>query len=398
MERRNFIIKSSIAAGLIFTPELYAKNYTHRDTDSLFINQCKDPIHIRSIDILQIKNDLLIQVISKDGHIGRIPANSRIKYLLGMLKDLIIPHFIGEDAKNIETVTSKVYRINSNYKYAGMPFWICFAHVELAILDMLAKIENLPVGRLFSEPLRNEFPVYLSTFDRENHAEVYAGNVQKRIGNFKAVKIKIGGRMSNNRDCIEGRTEKLIPLLRESLGEEITLYVDANSSYDTPKAIEVGRLLEEFNYGFFEEPCPWQDYEATLKAAHALDIPIAGGEQDSSSAQFEYMIKKNVVDVIQPDIMYNGGFIRALKIAQFAKQNKKPVTLHSPQQGAANAFKMQFASIVENIGPFQEYNTGKGYDWCSVDLDFREGKLQIVNKPGWGIEYDTDALQKAIKI
>jgi len=398
MNRRNFIIKSGISAGLFFTPELLTKKDSGYFANSKYFDQHKEPIIIQSIDVWQIKNDLLIQVISVDGHMGRIPANSRILHLLGILQDLIIPYFIGKNARELEALTHEVYRINSNYKYAGMPFWICVAHVELAILDMLAKIENLPVGRLFSEPVRNEFPVYLSTFDRENPAEVYVENVHQRLGDIKAVKIKIGGRMSNNRDCIEGRTDKLIPLMRKSLGEKITLYVDANSSYDASKAIETGKLLEEYNYGFFEEPCPWQDYEATLQVANNLDIPIAGGEQDSSIAQFEYMIKRKVVDVIQPDIMYNGGFIRALKIAQLAKQKRIPITLHSPQQGAANAFKMQFTSIVENIGPFQEYNTGIGYEWCSVDLKFHEDKLQIVNKPGWGIDYDKNILTNATKI
>jgi L-alanine-DL-glutamate epimerase-like enolase superfamily enzyme len=395
MNRRNFLHKGGLSAGLFFTSPFAFQDLSADGKENMLPGREKSPVIIRSVDIFKIRNDILIQVTSTEGHTGRIPANEKIIHLLGILKDLIIPFFTGKNAREMEVLLREVYRVNSNYKYAGMPFWISVAHVELAVLDMLARMEEKSVARLLGEPVRSEFPVYLSTFDRENSAEVYTENVLNSIGNFQAVKLKIGGRMSNNLDCIEGRTEKLIPMMRRSLGEDMTIYVDANSSYDSVKAVETGRLLEEYEYGFFEEPCPWQDHQETLRVAETLDIPVAGGEQDSSEAQFRYMIDKKVVDIVQPDIMYNGGFLRTLKIARFANQDGMPITLHSPQQGAANAFKMQFAAIVENIGPFQEYNPGKGYDWCSVDMAFKNGFLHIVDKPGWGIEYDEEVVKKA---
>ncbi|MBR9998543.1 MAG: mandelate racemase/muconate lactonizing enzyme family protein [Cyclobacteriaceae bacterium] len=397
MKRRNFLLKSGLSAGIFLTPDLPVMLEGSKKAEFKLSGMGQIPVIIKSIEILKIRNDFLIEVRSEDGHSGRIPANEKISHLLGILMDLIIPFFIGKNARDMELLLPEIYRVNSNYKYAGMPFWISVAHVELAVLDMLAGIENRSVARMLGKPVRKEFPVYMSTFDRENTAEVYTENVLGSIGDMQAVKLKIGGRMSNNRDCIEGRTEKLIPMMRKALGTGFTIYVDANSSYDAPKAIETGRLLEEYRYGFFEEPCPWQDYQETLRVAEALDIPVAGGEQDSSEAQFRYMMDKKVVDVVQPDIMYNGGFLRNLKIAAYAKQKGVPITLHSPQQGAANVFKMQFASIVENIGPYQEYTPGKGYEWCSVDLIFKKGNLQIVDKPGWGIDYDEDALKRAVR-
>ena len=61
--------------------------------------------------------------------------------------------------------------------------------------------------------------------------------------------------MSNNADSLPGRTEALIPLVRKTFGDGMTLYADSNSSYDVPKAIRIGRLMEEHDYGFYEEPC-----------------------------------------------------------------------------------------------------------------------------------------------
>ena len=89
--------------------------------------------------------------------------------------------------------------------------------------------------------------------------------------------------MSKNADSWPGRTEKLIPLVREAFGKEMTLYADSNSSYDA-KAIRIGRLMEEYDYAFYEEPCQFDHLEDTKAVADALRIPVAAGEQESSEA------------------------------------------------------------------------------------------------------------------
>ena len=75
--------------------------------------------------------------------------------------------------------------------------------------------------------------------------------------------------MSKNADSLPGRTEKLIPMVREAFGKEMTLYADSNSSYDVPKAIEIGRLMEQYDYGFYEEPCQFDHLEDTKAVADA---------------------------------------------------------------------------------------------------------------------------------
>ena len=86
---------------------------------------------------------------------------------------------------------------------------------------------------------------------------------------------------------------------------------DANGSYDAKNAIEIGKRLQEMKYLWFEEPCPWEELSETKKVADALDMKVAFGEQDSSLWLFQWMIDNKVMDVVQPDLNYNGGFIRA---------------------------------------------------------------------------------------
>ena len=83
------------------------------------------------------------------------------------------------------------------------------------------------------------------------------------------MKFRLGGRMSKNADSLPGRTEKLIPLVREAFGSGMTLYADSNSSYDVENAIRIGRLMEEYGYAFYEEPCEFDRLEDTKAVADA---------------------------------------------------------------------------------------------------------------------------------
>ena len=124
--------------------------------------------------------------------------------------------------------------------------------------------------------------------------------------------------MSKNADSLPGRTEKLIPLVRETFGKGMTLYADSNSSYDVAKAIEIGRLMEEYDYGFYEEPCQFDHLEDTKAVADALRIPVAGGEQEFSEYRFRWTIANRGLDIVQPDLHYHGGFIRSMRVARMA--------------------------------------------------------------------------------
>ena len=360
-----------------------------------------DPVIIRRLELIEVgkeKRFRFLRVFSNEGAIGLIPTNSRLEVLVPILQELVMPFFVGKDALQIETLIDDVYRAERNYKYAGLPFWNCVSHVELAILDLLGKMGGHPVADFFGEIKKTEIPVYYSTFDRSNSAEVYVANLQQELDGtqFKAIKLKIGGRMSNNADCLPGRTEKLIPLARKTFGDDMTIYVDANGSYDAARGIEVGKLLQDHGVAFFEEPCPWQDYRSTQAVADALSLPVAGGEQDNSLYRFADMIERQTVDIIQPDLQYCGGFIRALRIARMAEKVGMQITPHCPRSGPDAAYMLHLAAITPNMGPFQEYkahNYPEGFFFDNTQPP--TGSLQLPGGAGWGIGYDSSMWKDA---
>src|SRR4029077_3511356 len=101
-------------------------------------------------------------------------------------------------------------------------------------------------------------------------------------------------------------------------GDGMTLYADSNSSYDAREGIRIGKLMEEHRYAFYEEPCEFDDLWSTKEVADALTIPIALGEQEYSMHRWKWVIANRGADIMQPDLHYGGGFIRATHVARMA--------------------------------------------------------------------------------
>jgi L-alanine-DL-glutamate epimerase-like enolase superfamily enzyme len=357
------------------------------------------PVKIASIELLQAHNQFFLRTRSSDGTEGVIQTKDIVDYIQ-ILAHRVMPHFLGKDARDLEHLVDEVYVANSNYKLAGQEFWCPVAYIEQSLFDLMGKALKKPAGELMGGVLRKEIPVYLSGSGRdttaEEEVEVYVREVE-RTG-AKAVKFKIGGRMSDNRDAYPERTDKLLELAHQRLAGKVTLMADANGSYDAKNAIELGKRLQEMKYLWFEEPCPWEELSETKKVADALDMKVAFGEQDSSLWLFQWMIDNKVMDVVQPDLNYNGGFIRAARVARMARKVNMWICPHDTQTGAATVNILQFAATTPNIGPWMEYVSRKApkkESWYSPNFDIKDGVIPVPPGPGMGLEFDPDFLKNA---
>lgn len=350
-----------------------------------------DRIQIESVEQLRVGKSIWLRVRSSDGAEGICPGNDRLLVTLEMARKLIIPYFVGKDARDIESLVDGVYtdrdRRGSVYKYAGMPFWNVIGHLEVAIFDMLGKIAGVPVSDLLGKQKRSAIDVYISQFGRTTTAEQEVANAASDLEKTgaRATKLKVGLRMKNSSDQMK-RDRRLIELARETFGDDVTIYVDANGSYTAAEAIELGRHFERFRVALFEEPLPWQDYRGTRQVTRALNLTVAGGEQDSSLWQWQDMISSRVVDLVQPDIFYNGGLVRTLRVARLAEAAGMKVTPHSPKVMPAAAANLHLCSVLSNPGPFQEYR--------SYGL-VKNGKVPVPEGNGLGLAEYEEALQSA---
>ena len=215
------------------------------------------------------------------------------------------------------------------------------------------------------------------------------------------MKFKIGGRMSKDADSLPGRSERLIPLARKALGDDMTIYVDSNGSYGVEKSIEIGRICEANRIAFLEEPCPFDQLWETKQIADALTIPIAGGEQESSQRRFRWMIKNDAVQIVQPDLFYYGGFVRAIRVARMAALTGKLCVPHMGGSTLGYLYVIHFASCVPNAGEYMEYkgkNDKVPYQCETSSLDCEDGFIHVPTGPGLGLDIDPAFIEASEKV
>ena len=358
------------------------------------------PLYIETLELLEYNKNFLCRVRSTDGTEGwSVSNNDQMMALYPIFIHRLQPFFIGKDMRELEQLIDEVYVYKSNYKLQNLALWVPLATIEFAILDLLGRQAGKSIGELIGEIHHKQIAVYQANNFRGKPAEESIELIKKNVGETqaKAVKFKIGGRMSNNADYPPGRTEKLIPLVRKTFGDDMTIYADSNGSYTVDEAIRIGRILEEYKVDFYEEPVPFDWYTETKMVADILNIPIAGGEQEPSMRQFRWLTENDALQVVQPDVFYFGGMIRSTKVARMAALSGKVCTPHISGSGLGYLYMMHFVSTLPNAGPYHEF---KGFNKeipieCKTSsLKSENGMVQVPEGPGSGIFIDPDFISK----
>jgi L-alanine-DL-glutamate epimerase-like enolase superfamily enzyme len=360
----------------------------------------KQPVKIAAIELLKNGKQYLIRARATDGATGiSCGHGSVLRSTAPIMLNRIIPYLVGKDARELEQLLRGVYLHESNYKWQGLAFWVCVASVELAILDLLGKVAHKPLGELLGGVVRREIPVYRASGNRGNTPEKEIEYLQKVVAETgaRAIKFRLGGRFHFNEETTR-RDYALIKLTRKTFGEGMAIYADANSSYDIPMSIKIGRAMEEQKLAFFEEPVPFDYLDETKAVADQLSIPIAWGECETSTRRFRWAIENNMAQIMQPDLMYFGGIIRSIQVARMAAAAGLDCTPHMSGGDLGYLYVAHFASCVPNAGPHQEY---KGEDETlpvtseSSSLKSEKGVLKVPSGPGLGIVIDPEFVSKA---
>lgn len=413
-DRRHFL-KSSLAVGALgsmtFTACDSPSQTTTGSVDYSTLDQIlaepvfkkvlfPDPVIIESLELLRYQDNFICRVRSKDGAEGlTVSNNMQMRSLYPIFTNRLQDFFIGKDARQLEQLLDEAYVHQSNYKLQNLALWVPLATIEFTILDLLGQISGRPIGRLIGEIHEPQIAVYQANNFRGLTAEESIEKIRKNVAGSqaKAVKFKVGGRMSKDADDPPGRTEALIPLVRETFGDEMTVYADSNGSYSVAEAIRVGKILEAYKVDFYEEPVPFDWYEETQAVADALNIPIAGGEQEPSMHQFRWLIAHDALQVVQPDIFYFGGMIRSMKVARMAAATGKTCTPHISGSGLGYLYMMHFVSALPNAGPYHEFkgfNRNIPLECPTSDLESKDGIVKVPTGPGTGITIDPEFVEK----
>jgi L-alanine-DL-glutamate epimerase-like enolase superfamily enzyme len=340
-----------------------------------------------------------VRVTTDDGRAGYGQLSSFEPDITAtVLHRQVARHVLGSDPAQIDALVDRV--IDANMKFPWSYVCRALAGVDTAIWDLYGQIKGKPVCELVGGKT-DPFPVYGSSMRRDISPEDEAARLVKLRDErgFKAFKVRLGVPTGHDSDASPGRTEKLIPTVRQAVGDGVQLLADGNSCYTPPKAIEVGRRMEANRYFWFEEPCPYWELEWTAEVAAALKMNVAGGEQDNDLAQWRRMIRMNAVDILQPDLCYLGGFTRAWRVAKMGQQAGKLVVPHSSHLSLITLFTLHFMAAIPNAGPFVEFSieadANAGETLYRPALKVADGKVKIPDGPGWGVQINAAWLEKA---
>jgi L-alanine-DL-glutamate epimerase-like enolase superfamily enzyme len=358
-------------------------------------------MRIASIETFSTGDVAMVRVRTEDGAEGwgqTAPYHADITAMV--LHRQVAPHVLGEDSADVDRLADLV--VDREHKFPGAYRARAIGGLDTALWDLRGKREGKSVCALLGgrpRPLR----VYASSMRRDIEPAAEArrfADLQDRFG-YDAFKFRIGLECGHDQDEWPGRTEAILPAIRQALGDDAALLVDANSCYTPSKAIEIGRLLEDHGICHFEEPCPYWELDWTKEVKDALTLNVTGGEQDCELATWERMIDMRAVDVVQPDICYLGGISRTLRVVRMANAAGIPVTPHSANRSLVTLFTLHLMGAIEGAGPYVELSI-EGADYYPWEAglfhparEVKDGKVAIPDGPGWGVEIDRGWLDAA---
>ena len=242
-----------------------------------------------------------------------------------IVEKVIQPLIIGEDPINKEYIWHKVYNLLRDSGQKGMSIQ-ALSGIDIALWDILAKKAKMPLYQLLGGKTNNKIPVYgygmmLQKKSVEELCELFKKEAnQIKEKNFKAMKMKVG--LGPKEDL------KLVSAVREAIGDDFKLMVDANHAYNKNDALYVGRGLDEMEIYWFEEPVAPEDYDGYKELKEKLKTNIAGGEAEFTKYGWNQLIKNNCIDIAQPEVCGLGGITEYLKVSALAQSNFIPIVNH----------------------------------------------------------------------
>jgi len=214
---------------------------------------------------------------------------------------------------------------------------------------------------------------------------------------FQAMKIKLGFGVRDD-IAVMNAIAKAVDV------HSLDLMVDTNHAYGRRDAIRLGQALSEYDLRWYEEPVVPEDIEGYAQIRKAVNLPIAGGENEHSAYGFNALFRADALDVAQPDLGSCGGFTAARDILAMAHANGVMTNPHVWGTAIAQAASLQFIATIPvthhslfGTEPILEYDVSNHpfrQDLIAEPWEMQNGRVAIPNKPGLGIDINTSTIEQ----
>ena len=307
---------------------------------------------------------------------------------------------IGEDPLRIDHLWRKVYSTLRDHGQKGVVIE-GLSGIDIALWDIKGKHFGVPVHRLLGGGMRHEVQAYATGLYRRRSGDPLRYLPEEAAGyvaeGFKAVKLKVGFGVEED--------AAVTAAVREAIGPDVALMVDANHAFDATAAIRLGRIIERHDIGWFEEPVPPEDLAGYREVRSALSIPVVGGECEFTRFGFRDVLATRAMDIIQPDTCAAGGLSECKKIADMAEAFGIRYNPHVWGTGIAIVASLQLLAVLPSHTPLSLAPLDPMLEFDRTEHPIRQavltrpikhvgGMVAVPDGPGLGIEIDREALAR----
>jgi D-galactarolactone cycloisomerase len=344
------------------------------------------------------RSHVLVEVVCADGTTGwgecLGPAGPNAAVVAAYANWLV-----GMDALETEKIWITLYNALRDQGQRGLAV-TALSGIDIALWDIKGRHFGVPVSTLLGGRFRESVRAYATGSFKRDGVDRVSDNAEEmarhRAAGFHACKIKIGFGVDEDL--------RVIRAVREAIGPDMRLMIDANHGYDVIEAVTVGNAAAELGIDWFEEPVLPELLGAYRDVRARQPIPVAGGETWHARWGMKEPLETRAVDILQPDLAGCGGFSEGKKIMDLAALHGVRIVPHVWGTGVQIAAALQFmAAMVPNpmrvnpIEPILEFDrTDNPFRQAvlTAPIEHVGGVVAIPDAPGLGIEINRDALRE----
>lgn len=350
--------------------------------------------------LYKTRGSCIVEIETTDGIVGWGECYGPSQVARAYIDSQYGPRLIGRDPFDVEVIWEDLYNRIKDYGSKGMAI-SALSGIDIALWDIIGKVCGKPIHKLIGGAHRTEVSAYATglyfiDMDRliEEAVEEAHGYVEE---GFTAIKMKIG--LGSPKLDIER-----VAAVRKAIGDDIRLMVDANHCFTVPQAIRLGRELEQLNVEWFEEPISPEDLDGYVEVSRALDMAVAGGENEFTRWGFRDIVSRKAMDIIQPDVCAAGGISECRKIATLAAAHGVECVPHAWGSAIGLAATLHFIAALPDQPPsFRPMPPLLEFEQCenpfrdhlsTEPITQHKGIVQVPKGAGLGIEVRREILDQ----
>ena len=343
-----------------------------------------------------LRNYLFVRLTTDTGltGVGEASLEWQEKTVETLIHEWVEDRILASDPRDVERIVGELIR---NQYQGGSTVLTAISGVEIALWDLVGKSCGQPVYELLGGKVRERLPAYANGWygNARTPAE-YADRARQVVARgYRALKFDPFGVAWQQLSADETEmAEAKVAAVRAVVGADVDVFIEVHGRLSGEAAIAMGRRLEKYRPGFYEEPVSPYDLDLLKEVKAALPFPIAAGERLYMLEEFARLTSLRAADVAQPDLCHCGGLSMGKKIAALAQTAGILLAPHVSIGPVALCAAVHFGWSTANVfmqENFSEYDVPwrsdlvRGWDLIS------RGEFRLPSGPGLGIELNEAA-------